>query len=80
MLFSTSWSAEKHTFTFLLQGIPSVILRKVPCMALGTTRPESWSLACLKTTGLGVPLCHSVLEILTVVDSEILGDWKFPSN
>ena len=61
-MFSTSWSAEKHTFTFLLQGIPSVILRKVPCMALGTARPESLPLACLKTTGIGVLLVVRFLK------------------
>ena len=52
MLFSTPWSTEKHTFSSLLQGIPSVILREVSFVAPGTTRPRSLPLDCLKTTGL----------------------------
>ena len=52
MLSSTCWSAEKHTFRCLLCGFSSVFLRKVPCMAIGTTRQRILLLACFKTTGV----------------------------
>ena len=78
MLFSTSWSAEKHTFTFPLQGIPSVILRKVPCMALGTTRPGSLPLACLKTTGHGVLLVIRFLKSWRLLTVKLWVTGTFP--
>ena len=81
MLSSTSWSAKKHTFTCLLRGTPSDILRKETYMALGTTRPESLPLATLSENyRTWCTSRHSVLEIMAVVDSELLADWHSPSN
>ena len=67
MLSSTSWRAEKHAFAFLLRGAPSIIPRKVPCMALGTTRPGSLPLASLKATELGVLLVIRFLKSLRLL-------------
>ena len=73
MLSSTCWSAEKHTFWCLLCGFSSVILRKVPCMALGTTRQRSLPLDCFKTTSVLLIIRFSKSWRLLIVNVWLTG-------